>query len=732
VSGRRASRWGWCVAAIGAALWLPAAAGANVSVGHSGWFWGNPLPQGNDIAALDFAAQRGFAVGAFGTVLRSDDAGRTWSGLSSGLTNDLATVDAVTSDTLIVAGGCALRRSDDGGLTFRRLPWTASEQRCQAGIAQVAFPSGNVGYLLLSNNRLRKTTDGGRTWSDPGVEGLPTPTDVTFTSETTGFATAGGGIFRTVDGARTWTRQASPAANMNAVSFPTAAAGYAVGSGGTIARTADGGTTWDVRTTVQDGPAPNLTDVRCGTAELCAVWDGSPSGARKLLRTVDAGVTFTPVDPFGGASLAAGGQTRLAVAFASATRVVAIGFGGVTVASDDGGATFARIGGAIADAFDFARVTSAQVYQVAGRAGRVAVTVDGGRTWTGVGVPVSRGLADLSFASATVGYVLDADGSLLRTDNGGSSWSALDTGTGGAASSLLAVSPDVVLITAGGTVRRSADGGVTFSAVSAKAVARGATRLERAGAAVVVHGSGLIAVSTDAGQRWQRVKAPAKRIVSVDFVSAKVGFATDRTGRLWSTLNGGRTWQPLDAVGASVDEVAFADRLNGYARGDCSPPLAASVGCLLRTSDGGRSWRPQVVSSQALKNVAIGSASSAVAIGYGGGWVFATTGSGDSAGDSSLTLKTPRRALDRATLKRQKGRVKLTGRLSPAASGASVTVAYRPAGRSWRYASAQVSRNGSFSATVAITGTTTFVASWPGDDVHAGAGTPALTVTVGR
>ena len=68
-----------CAAALLAAL--PALAPANVQVGSSGWLWGNPLPQGNTLRAMSFAGANGYAVGDFGTLLKTTDGGTTWSGL---------------------------------------------------------------------------------------------------------------------------------------------------------------------------------------------------------------------------------------------------------------------------------------------------------------------------------------------------------------------------------------------------------------------------------------------------------------------------------------------------------------------------------------------------------------------------------------------------------------------------------------------------------------------------
>src|SRR3954469_8695126 len=120
-----------------ALLLVPAAAAhaAPVEVAHAGWTWGSPLPQGDNLTALAFQGQRGYAVGEFGTMLRTDDGGATWSGVSTGLTEDLDQVRMISPDTVVVAGGCPVRRSDDGGKTFRRLPWTASDARCTAGVA---------------------------------------------------------------------------------------------------------------------------------------------------------------------------------------------------------------------------------------------------------------------------------------------------------------------------------------------------------------------------------------------------------------------------------------------------------------------------------------------------------------------------------------------------------------------------------------------------------------------
>ena len=110
---------------VSAALALAVACPAYgaVQVSQSGWQWGNPTPQGNTIRAMDFDQGRGYAIGDDGTALRTDDGGATWAGLPTGTSLDLARLQVVTPDTVIVLGGngCVVRRSDDGGKTFTKM-----------------------------------------------------------------------------------------------------------------------------------------------------------------------------------------------------------------------------------------------------------------------------------------------------------------------------------------------------------------------------------------------------------------------------------------------------------------------------------------------------------------------------------------------------------------------------------------------------------------------------------
>ncbi len=419
-----------------------APAPAAVTVGHSGWEWGTPSPQGQTIQALEFEGSRGYAAGWFGTLLSTDDGGATWRGSATGLTIPIERISLIDTDSLVIGGECALRRSDDGGQTFTRLPWTATDLRCSAKVAAFDFNTDQSGYLALDDGSVLSTADGGRTWSRktaippvpvPGTPGSNhQPTGVAFLTTETGVAISRSGrIYRTTDAASSWSLVHGGTAPLTSIHFVTPLVGYAVGAGWTVLHTDDGGQTWTART---NPPEPGLRSIRCGTPLACLVTTGN----QNVLRTADGGGTWSSVTP--------STQKILAASFTSTTGAVAVGEGGTTVLSSDSGGTWRPVGKRLTTTFERVRALSASVAFATGSSGALARTDDGGVTWSEVGVSTSEDVIDVSFANQATGYALDVAGTLLRTDNAGQSWQILNTGTASRPQAVLALGTQVVLL----------------------------------------------------------------------------------------------------------------------------------------------------------------------------------------------------------------------------------------------------------------------------------------------
>jgi photosystem II stability/assembly factor-like uncharacterized protein len=733
-------RWGRAAAVAACALAaLPAAAPANVQVGSSGWLWGNPLPQGNTLRAMTFSGTTGYAVGDFGTLLQTTDAGATWSGLPAGTFSNLTEVQAIDANTLVAGGGCVARRSLDGGKSFQRIAFTPVESSCpdNSRLAAMYFTNANLGYLVLADGSVFQTRDGGTEFATktalPGtraVGGAVDPTDVVFTSETAGFATTSDGkVFQTTDSGTTWKPVSDTNRPVRAITFASDKVGYAVGDQSLFLKTTDGGATW-VAKDVGGPAAQNLTAIRCASETACVL---TTREGTVLVVTADGGNTFTFPSPSTDPILAAG--------FASATRLVAAGQQGSTVVSDDAGANFSPIGGRLVGRFS--RIRAGKVAGSAfapGPDGTLGKTVDGGKTWTRGNVATSQDVLDVSFPTVTDGYALDVAGGLFRTSSGGQTWKTLDTGTTARPNAVYAPSAETVMVIGPNGVRRSTDGGGSFAAVKGTAVARtGLIEADRAGSAVVAYGDQDLIRSTDNGKTWKALKKPGryvrrgKRLVNrlgirrADFTDANHGFLLDTNGRLFKTKDGGKAWAELPGVGTNEARgISFSSPLKGYLVISRFGDVRDRTGFLLRTDDGGATWHPQFVVSNEIADggVAAGGATDYL-LGGEQSLLYSTTG-GEAGGSSDLTIASPKARYSKAA------HIVVTGKLKPASGNERVTVAYRkPGSTSWRTQTVTVSANGTFTSSWNLAkGVNQFVAQWQGDFRSHGDGSKVLAVTV--
>jgi len=101
-------------------------------------------------------AQYGYAVGASGTVLYSDDSGLSWQNRSLPEEDDLTAVFATAAQTVHAAGN-QLYRSADGGVSWERLPKPSPMTRAEA----LWFLDANNGWVVGANGFIGFTGNAG-------------------------------------------------------------------------------------------------------------------------------------------------------------------------------------------------------------------------------------------------------------------------------------------------------------------------------------------------------------------------------------------------------------------------------------------------------------------------------------------------------------------------------------------------------------------------------------------
>jgi len=237
-------------------------------------------------------ANEAWVGGSQGTVIRTQDAGKTWTPVTLPNADDLDFRDiALPQPNLVVllAAGegkkSRIYRSDDDGRTWTL---TLANQDPQGFFNAMTFADANHGWLIGDpidgKLDLYRTTDAGKTWQRqigptmlPGEYGFAASgTNIVAVGRQLRIATGGSAarVLRSSDGGQSWEASETPISHGNessgifSIAFGDPQQGVAVGGDyknpdvdhGNIARTTDGGVTWSLA--LPTGQIPHKACVR--------------------------------------------------------------------------------------------------------------------------------------------------------------------------------------------------------------------------------------------------------------------------------------------------------------------------------------------------------------------------------------------------------------------------------------------------------------------------------------
>lgn len=171
----------------------------------------------------------GFAVGTNGRIMRTTDAGSTWTAMSSGTTTELHDVFFTSSTNGFAVGVNIILKTTNGGTNWSATSISSTTFR------SVHFPTSATGYAAGNGKKFYKTTNGGTNWTQliiniPGSDDI---TQIHFTDANTGYITAGSAIYKTIDGGIYWEKHETND-EMNYVYFRSQDNGFAAGLTGQL------------------------------------------------------------------------------------------------------------------------------------------------------------------------------------------------------------------------------------------------------------------------------------------------------------------------------------------------------------------------------------------------------------------------------------------------------------------------------------------------------------------
>ncbi|MCB2207909.1 MAG: T9SS type A sorting domain-containing protein [Bacteroidetes bacterium] len=596
---------------------------------QTGWYWQNPLPQGNPLNSIHFCAHSGWAVGENGTALHMKDYGEPWELIDLGTdenlngvymhddlmafivgdnglllfvmehvetnTYEVKKLDSNTDKDLFSVtsdiNGCPWVSGDEG-MVLRSDDFGETWEKQQVIFGYELYQLSNIecteAWVVGRDGSVKYTYDLGNSWS---YRSVPTSLDLLSvhvgTFENIRVVGQQGGIWHTSDKGLTWEQEHEEAGYQlyDVINIGLNAA-YAVGTDSKILETIDYGETWTepgTDITLYDTPLNDVTD-RWGVNSIYAVGhygvilENSGIESEFELQTEGQLDWLHSVD-FANDSVgwAVGGQFIDVLSGISK---------GIVLGTTNGGETWELLKqtSSLLSSVDFINETEGWAV---GRDGTVLHTTSSGAVWGTQESPIGGLLTGVSFVDENNGWVVSRDfwGEIIHTTNGGNTWTTQTNPSGNPLHGVFFIN-------------------------------------ENKGWAVGLDTT--IIRTTDGGQNWLTIapyEVTGARYADVFFIDEMKGWVVGTNGRIVLSEDGGISWQEIESgTNESLESVFFIDHNNGWAAGD--------RGTILRSVDGGYHWFKQDshVSDNFLVSIHFTDALKGWAVGSGGTIIHTTNG----------------------------------------------------------------------------------------------------------
>lgn len=578
--------------------------------------------------------------GTDGTVFRSDD-GRRWTHAQTPVAHDLAAAASDADGRVMVAVGAGgtIIRSQDGGRRWDLAP----TQPCECDLSAVVYHAPRSTWIAAgSKGRILRSTDSGRSWQ-PIATQLTLTFEALFVDTRTGRVLIGG-----EDGVVGVSTDAGASWQLTWIAMPeplTPVTGFhrhgdlllATSALGRFLQSRDDAQGWDL---LQSQTRAFFTDVAHDPSHDTLVMIGHDG---TVLRSTDRGVSWQ----------AGVLQPDSVPKYLSAVRydphsrsLLAVGHGGTIARSVDGGANWTRASRDIAADIEGMVATRDGDLVMFGNGGLIATSArktrpyGNDRHWTTVRENLDLYLRDVAAAPDGDAFVAtgqlgdlvrSADGvnwrrlamtypeattppdlralirtkhgliaagppgAVLRSDASGERWTVAQWTSLEAGHAFPALLFDhrrdaLVALEAHGAMRVSHDAGGQWRQIDAGLEGefwQGDT-LEDTGVMLVAGRAGAAARSTDAGARWSAIDAGTDQDLFGVFADDATAtfFLTGANGTLRRSTDGGLTWSSVVSGTTQPLRRMLRDPRSG------ALICFGGGGALLRSGDAGGTWQP--------------------------------------------------------------------------------------------------------------------------------------------
>jgi photosystem II stability/assembly factor-like uncharacterized protein len=536
------------------------------------------------------ASGKGVIISADNVGMITSNAGQNWIKLNLGDHETPSSFHFVNDSLgyMAVKNGF-VRRTTDGGYT-----WTSTG--AGQNFDYIRFASQSIGFASV-NGQIFRTTNGGTSWQARSQTNSNTPSNFTVINQNSLYATWSNLklLMRSTDGGSSWTQQdVGSLVNIQHVKFLNPNFGILVGNSGLIGKTTDGGQNWQLQYyTNQFGISPYFYRVDFLDENSFVVSSNTFS-----IKTNNGGASFSPVSNEYGENVPA--QTVIGGFHLLNDSIFYVCGGRSLIAKSTNGGTSWTVltKGNLNDITGGCFQNQNRVWLAAGNS--ISYSDDKGLTWMSAQVPENEMYYDVKFPTPAVGYICGRN-IVLKTTTGGATWSRLTSipnlanqQISNVFTHIRCVSADTLFVSGWGGILRSYDGGNSWSIVSSNWFSSNVNRTlcwftdGRNGIKIngLISGEGYICRTTNGGNTWmyidmgQHIPYP----YSVHFVDKLHGWYAGHS-YIVRTTDGGQTWTRHDLAFQTIGYgIYFSTPMIGYVSSISLDPMF--------TTDGGVSWTP--------------------------------------------------------------------------------------------------------------------------------------------
>jgi photosystem II stability/assembly factor-like uncharacterized protein len=609
-------------------------------MGHSQYSWLNPLPQGNTLNSVYFTSENiGYAVGNYGTVLRTIDGGTNWNILNTNTTKDLNGIFFNNSNYGFVVGdsGIIITTIDSG------INWTTLSSGTNADLYSIYFTDSLHGYSCGSNGKIIKTSNGGNQWNGCTSNVTTKLFSIDFPTKNTGYIVGGGGttggkgfVLKSKNGGDDWKIITdSLDESFYSTDFIDSLTGYAAGNFSYIVKTDDGGKNWIESDNPNSLHIRSIKFINSQIGYTCDVY-GS------IMKTENGGQSW--------ANLNSKTENRLfSLNSINGSKICVVGGGGTILVSDTYGNNFLNIqNGTTKELNTIQKVDESHIYIVGDET--IIQTNDGGKSWDTQTIPQLAYCKSAFFINSSVGYALTYEG-IFKTTNSGLNWDLIyDSSKSDWWNNIYMVNDSLGFVVGGGLspggshwgrLLKTNDGTHWTEQICPSLYSLNKTYFKNNTKGYILGPEGELYSSDDAGNTWSLIPLSIPNdLWDMTFTNENIGFILGNgSGNIiLKTIDAGLNWNPvyLDYSDQNAFQTFyFFDSLNGY--------VVGSNGEIINTNDGGISWSTQKsFTNNPLRSILLVNDSSGYIIGYYG--TFASFGNvykEDSFNDADLLFCYP-------------------------------------------------------------------------------------------